>query len=826
MRDSRFLGSTALTMPAPVYSPQAVGFVVGALGGTTAAVGTAYAAGVAAGTTFAASAIGGIVINATIGIGLSVVASALQPAPEIPKPSARMVSYAQGVAYAEYALGRVRKGGPIGFTGAQGKYRWYVPILAAHAIQGVVQHYLDERVVEFDETGECITAPIGSKAYVEMLLGQPGQTASAALMAAFPGQITAAHDFKGLSGAVVRAKKADPEKFSKIYPRSREWDFTPVIDGLSEVYDPRSDSWGYTNNAALLLAWWLTEVQGREVDWDDVAIEADASDVAMTDRYGATAPKWTINGTLSDDQDYETQRAQLCGACDAFLYEKASGEVGFYVGRWIAPEVTLADDDFEVIEIASGQTGSDAVTEIVPEYIEPENAWREWSAGAWVVDPDGNQTHRDTPQLFMVNWHNQACRIAKRIGATKAAEFQLKATIGPIGYELIGKRFFRVIHAEQGIDEVFEIGKLVLEQTGVFTLTANSVKESDFDFDSAIEEPERPEVNAAEIEDASETDAVTGVTAAAMGFGRVRVTWDEQDAIYTQKLRFTRDSDGEVFLYDASGRTYAEISGLTPGETYSVEVANARTSVLSLFAPEVAFEGEIGPWAPDPPATVAVIGDIPASPLGLTSAAEPGRAVFAGTAGYFTIGVAIYRADTDDFGAAVPVGDMIPVSMLAPFVVSVGDASAVNLVSNGEFAADVDWTKGTGWTISGGSAEHAAGTGSDLEQPVTMTPGSDYRLSYTLTASAGSLRGVLAGSSEQLGALRTADGTYQETLTAPAGAADLALRASSDFAGTVDAVSLVAVTAETVSTGYFWLVPVGSDGSEGSPSASQYLIIP
>ncbi len=826
MRANLYLGSTALTMPAPVYAPAAVGFVVGALGGGAAAVaGTAYAAGVAAGVTFAASTIGGIIINATIGIGLSVIASALQPKPEIPKPSARMVNYAQGVAYAEYALGRVRKGGPLGFTGAQGKYRWYVPILAAHEISGVVQHYLDERPVEFGSDGYCETGPIGGYARREMLLGGAGQAASAAMMAAFPGKITAAHDFKGLACAVVRAKKVDPEDFSKIYPRSREWDFTPVIDGHALIWDPRSEAYGYTNNAALLLAWWLTEVQGQSVDWDDVAIEADACDVPITDRYGVTAPKWTINGVLSDDQDYETQRSQLCAACDAFLYEKPSGEVGFYVGRWIEPDVTLGDDDFEVIEISSGQTGSDSVTEIAPEYIEPENAWREWSAGAWVVDPDGNQTRRDTPQLFMVNWHNQAIRITKRIAKTKTAAYQLTATIGAIGYELIGKRFFRVVHDEERIDATFEIGKLVLEATGVFSLTANSVEAADFDFDSATEEPDRPEIKAAEIEETSTIDVVPGVTAVAMGFGRVRVEWGAVDDIYTQRVRLTRDSDGEVFTSIPDGPGYAEISGLTPGETYSVEVANTRRSFFTIWGAGELPE-DVGPWAPDPPVSVTVIGDVPRLPGDIVAAAEPGRAVFSGTSAYFTAGMRVYHSASDDFGTATPVGDMIPVSMGSAFVIWVGDGASVNLVTNGEFAADSDWTKGTGWSITAGAAAHAAGTGSDLEQPISAVAAADYRLTYTLTRSAGTLRGVVVGASDVLGAERSSSDTFQEVITAPSLPTDFALRASSDFEGTVDAVSLVELTEDAAESGFYWVVPVSGSGDEGAPSASHYLTIP
>ena len=56
------------------------------------------------------------------------------------------------------------------------------------------------------------------------------------------------------------------------------------------------------------------------------------------------------------------------------------------------------------------------------------------------------------------------------------------------------------------------------------------------------------------------------------------------------------------------------------------------------------------------------------------------------------------------------------------------------LVVNGTFDTDSDWTKGTGWTIGGGVATHAAGTGSDLEQSGALTAGKVYVLTLDVTA--------------------------------------------------------------------------------------------
>lgn len=57
-----------------------------------------------------------------------------------------------------------------------------------------------------------------------------------------------------------------------------------------------------------------------------------------------------------------------------------------------------------------------------------------------------------------------------------------------------------------------------------------------------------------------------------------------------------------------------------------------------------------------------------------------------------------------------------------------------SLVTNGTFDTDSDWTKGTGWTIGGGEATHAAGTGSDLTQPTEMVPERRYVSGLSVSA--------------------------------------------------------------------------------------------
>ena len=53
-------------------------------------------------------------------------------------------------------------------------------------------------------------------------------------------------------------------------------------------------------------------------------------------------------------------------------------------------------------------------------------------------------------------------------------------------------------------------------------------------------------------------------------------------------------------------------------------------------------------------------------------------------------------------------------------------------ITNGDFATDSDWNKGSGWTISGGSANNDGSTG-DLYQSSVLEVGKSYKLDFEIT---------------------------------------------------------------------------------------------
>ena len=66
------------------------------------------------------------------------------------------------------------------------------------------------------------------------------------------------------------------------------------------------------------------------------------------------------------------------------------------------------------------------------------------------------------------------------------------------------------------------------------------------------------------------------------------------------------------------------------------------------------------------------------------------------------------------------------------------------LITNGTFATDSDWTKGTGWTIGSGVATHASGTASGLDYSFLFKNGKTYDITFDVLSCSGGSGSVQA----------------------------------------------------------------------------------
>ena len=115
--------------------------------------------------------------------------------------------------------------------------------------------------------------------------------------------------------------------------------------------------------------------------------------------------------------------------------------------------------------------------------------------------------------------------------------------------------------------------------------------------------------------------------------------------------------------------------------------------------------------------------------------------------------------------------------------------TGTDVIVNGTFASDTAWTKGTGWTISGGTAVASSASGALRPSTPPLTARTCYVVTYTTTRSGGNL--TLNNAASTLinhGPARSSNATFTEYLTSVSTNVNFGF-VSSNFSGTLDNVS-------------------------------------
>jgi len=184
--------------------------------------------------------------------------------------------------------------------------------------------------------------------------------------------------------------------------------------------------------------------------------------------------------------------------------------------------------------------------------------------------------------------------------------------------------------------------------------------------------------------------------------------------------------------------------------------------------------------------------------------------------------VAIYRD-----GVVLPA--RVPVSPSGTFGRIDGDSTRTDLVVNGEFDVDADWTKGGNWSIAGGVATKAPGGTTDIRQAIAgMTAGRAYRGAVTVSGrTAGTLTPRIAGSTNVNGTAIAANGRILFRIVAGPAPANLVFLANATFDGSIDDVVLYEETAACLSQGShtYQLEPHNIDDVPGPKTALRSVTV-
>jgi hypothetical protein len=205
------------------------------------------------------SVIGIAIVTGLTAIAISAVTSwavsALSPKPDFSSFGAgggsrggsagTLVNVKQAASPADFVYGEVRKGGVISFyesTGTDNKFLHQVIVIAGHEIQSIDDIYVNDEIVSVDGS-DFVTGDWKSKIRINIHLGD--QTAADTDLVAET-SVDTSFVGNGLAYLYVRYEY-DQDVFANGVPL-----ITAVVQG-KKVYDPRSATTVYSNNAALCL---------------------------------------------------------------------------------------------------------------------------------------------------------------------------------------------------------------------------------------------------------------------------------------------------------------------------------------------------------------------------------------------------------------------------------------------------------------------------------------------------------------------------------------------------------------------------------------------
>ena len=120
------------------------------------------------------------------------------------------------------------------------------------------------------------------------------------------------------------------------------------------------------------------------------------------------------------------------------------------------------------------------------------------------------------------------------------------------------------------------------------------------------------------------------------------------------------------------------------------------------------------------------------------------------------------------------------------FIEEVG-AFGSELVTNGNFDNDSDWTKGTGITISGGSANFTGVSGQYLNQNINFVSGKVYEITFNVLSGSGNLT-VFLGASNNVSPSSYSIG--ENKIVATGGGVNSEIYFGSAFTGSIDNISV------------------------------------
>jgi hypothetical protein len=380
--------------------------------------------------TAVAGAIGGVLAAGGIGAALlriggtlllSYATQALMPKPQATLAN-RTVTIREPVVPRDLVYGRTRKGGVIVFLHASGpadQYLDLVVVLAAHRVKSIGAIYFEGEMA-LNAAGVAQGRWAGN-VLVEKKLGAADQTAFAGLRVALPDKWTENHRLRGCAAIRLRLTY-DQDAFPGGIPN-----ITVDLEGKDDIWDPRTQSAGYSENPALCLAdymanptWGVGARIGEADGIDEMSLveAANICDEPVALAGGGTEPRYACNGVITLS---EPPKTIIEGMLSAFAGRCAfsGGAWRLYAGAWRAPDLALTADHVREggLTLATRVTMSMSFNAVRGQFVSPENDWQPddfpaYASDVYLAEDGGEQKWRDISLPFTIS-AAMAQRLAK-----------------------------------------------------------------------------------------------------------------------------------------------------------------------------------------------------------------------------------------------------------------------------------------------------------------------------------------------------------------------------------------------------------------------------
>lgn len=354
--------------------------------------------------------------------------------------------------------GRIRLAGVVTFLStdqlAGGDFLHVGYTLAGHEIEEIEKVYVNGEEVSWntDLSPSTWGAP-GTKweniIFISCRTLGAHTTANSDLMsqsdALFPGLWTSNHIQRGRA-FVYMIFKFDNEVFASGFPVVEF-----LIKGNNQIYDPREDTTGWSQNAALIIAHHLTNAEygyglsWSDIDSDNLEEQADICDESVTVKSGGTESRYSINCALMTSENRRSQMAQLLTSCGAVL-TYSGGKCRLHTASWptTAGDLHLTEEDtISGLTINLMPTRGSRFNRVTGRYVSASDGYviKEFPAvtNQYYLAEDSNIENALDVLLPCTTSRSTAQRLAKieleriRQGIDVSAQFSMKAYQAQVG---------------------------------------------------------------------------------------------------------------------------------------------------------------------------------------------------------------------------------------------------------------------------------------------------------------------------------------------------------------------------------------------------------